>query len=764
MCLVLGLSGNSLIAQRTTLKGFIYDSKTGQPVSYATVSIEQTPFGVLSDAQGYYHLEGLIPGSYKVQVRCLGYKPLEEYTELEENRPAVRNFILEPAAVELKEVDVSSARESQKERITISEISILPAEIEMTPSIGGMPDVIQRIQLTPGVVSRGDVGGQIYIRGGTPVQNKMLLDEAVIYNPVHSIGLFTVFDNDYIRNVDLYTGGFGAEYGGCISSVMNVSTRYGNTQRLAGKADLSTIMSKLIIEGPLLKDSTMERSTLSILFSVKNSHFEQAMDWFYPYVDQELPFHFLDIYSKLTLHVGRSMRLNLYGFNSRDRVGYSDSPASYYWTSSGFGGDIQLLPPRASMLIKAYFASSSYKITLEEQSYSPRFSNVNHISFGFRFKRYLKNQTVNYGLEIMNLTTDYSYFTTPFNAFQQRENSTELAAYLQYHLRAGKFMVDPGLRYQYYATLSKSSLEPRLALKFFILEDFRLKAAAGLYTQNLISAISDRDIVNFFQGFLSAPVNLVNEDQGDMSDYYLQKSWHLIGGIEADLFSKLFINVEVYYKYYPQLINFNKNKILDEQKYPEEPKYLVRDFIVESGFAEGIDFSVLYDDQWRRLELGYSYAITKRIYDDPEMGRQEYFPQYDRRHNLNLSGSIRFGRNHCWEVNSRWHFGTGFPFTPSMGYYETVALDENATINHLTSNGNPGIVYGEYNSKRLPSYHRLDAAVKKRFVIMGRDMLEVEFTVINIYNRKNIFYTDRRTNEQVYQLPFLPSLRVGVEF
>lgn len=765
--LLLGLllAGLSLTAQRTTLKGFIYDAKSGQPVPFATVSAENTPFGVTSDMQGYYHMEGLLPGVYKVEVRCLGYQPWSEYVDLQENRPVIRNFLMDPQAVELKEVKVSTAREAQqKEQVTISEINILPAEIEMTPSIGGMPDLIQRLQVMPGVVSRGDIGGQIYIRGGTPVQNKMLLDEAVVYNPVHSIGLFTVFDNDYIRNVDFYTGGFSAEYGGCISSVVNVSTRYGNTQRFSVKADLSTIMSKLFVEGPLLKDSTMENTSLSFMISIKNSHFNKAQEWFYPYLEQELPFRFLDIYSKLTLLVGKNLRVNLFGFNSNDRVGYSGSPTSYYWRVTGFGGDIQILPPRASMMIKAYFAGSFYKMTMEEQSYDPRFSNVNHLSFGFKFKRYLKNQTIKYGLEVMNLTTDYSYFSNPYNAYDQRENSTEISAYLQYHARVGRLIVDPGLRFQHYATLSKSSWEPRLSLKFSILKNLRVKASGGIFSQNLISAISDRDIVNFFHGFLSAPVSVVNEGEDDIANYYLQKSHHLIAGVELDFFKSLFINLEYYYKYYPQLLNFNKHKILNEQQYPEKPKYLTRDFIVESGYAEGIDFSVLYDDQFRRFELGYSYAVTRRKYNDPEIGTTEYYPQYDRRHNLNIAGSIRFGRNRSWEANSRWNFGTGFPFTPSMGYFEAVMFDENANIDHKTSNGTLGIIYGEYNSARLQPYHRLDISMKKRISLGDRGILETELSIINVYNRKNIFYTDRMTNEQVNQLPFLPGLRIGLEF
>lgn len=753
-----------LMGQGCVLKGFVYDASTGQPLPHASISMADIGKGTTSDVRGYYHLEGIAAGIRDVEVRCVGYDPLKETFELSEERPVIRNFMLGPSPVKLREVDVIAEKQRPADRVTVSEIEILPSQIEQTPSVGGMPDLIQHMQAIPGVISRGDIGGQIYIRGGSPVQNRMLLDEAVIYNPVHSIGLFTVFDNDCIRQAKLHTGGFGAEYGGAISSVLDITTRSGNMMKLSGKADLSTIGSKLLLEGPLLKDTTMETTVLSFLLSVKNSHIASTQEWFYPYVDQEMPFHFLDLYTKLTLQAGRHVRMNLFGFNFRDKAAYSSSLTEYNWTSSGFGGDLQIMPPRASMLIKAYFAGSRYRMNMEEESFDPRFSYLNSLLFGFRFVRYMKNQTLSYGLEISNLTTDYSYYSNAFNAFQQRENSTEVGAYLQYHLSIGNFVIDPGFRVQYYATLSEASPEPRLALKYNVLDHLAFKLAGGWYSQNLISAVSDRDIVNFFQGCLSAPVDLVNPGQGDIYGYYLQKSQQIIGGAEAEIGGRFFINLEAYYKYFPQLINFNKNKMLNPDDFPDQPDWLTRDFIVERGFAEGIDLTAVFDDQFRRFEAGYSYAVTKRIYDDPEMGTVEYYPQYDRRHNLNLSGSVSFGRDHRWYANARWNYGSGFPFTPSAGYYETVTFDENGKIDHLTSNGDLGIIYGSYNSARLPAYHRLDAAAGRKIVLRGAAALEVELSIINIYNRKNIFYIDRLTNEIVYQLPFLPSLRIGVEF
>ena len=193
---------------------------------------------------------------------------------------------------------------------------ITPKEIKQLPSVGGEPDLAQYLQVVPGVVFTGDQGGQLYIRGGSPVQNKVLLDGMIIYNPFHSIGLFSVFDADIIRNADVYTGGFGAQYGGRISSIMDITTRDGNKNRLAGKVSATTFGAKLLLEGPIVKQKEEGGGSSSFIFSLKNSYLNQTSKSLYSYIDTNgLPYKFTDLYGKISLNGNNGSKFNLFGFN-----------------------------------------------------------------------------------------------------------------------------------------------------------------------------------------------------------------------------------------------------------------------------------------------------------------------------------------------------------------------------------------------------------------------------------------------------------------
>ena len=761
--LVLLLWSHNMNGQDNTIKGFIFDAETRQPVPMVNVVVEPSGKGTLTNEEGYFLISRLSEGEILLKVFCIGFDTAAEKLTLKKNSTVIRNLYLTPSAYQLHEVSVSTTREKVA-RQKVSEIRMVPAQIALTPSFGGIPDIIQHIQALPGVITRGDIGGQVYIRGGTPVQTKVLLDEAVIYNPVHSIGLFSVFDNDYLRNVNFYTGGYDAEFGGCLSSVIDISTKTPNPARWSGKLDVSTIASKLLLEGPILRDTTSEKVSLSALLSIKTSYFEQAAEWFYPYLDRELPFFFRDIYGKVTAQLGKGFSASISGYGFKDKVSETSSFKTYAWDSKGFSVNLMTMPAEVPILMKIYIAGSAYEMTLEEPNYDNRFSEVSSLSVGMKFFRYMERHNFKYGFDFTDLRTNYKYFTNDYNKFEQGENSGELSGYFHYEGNYGWVIAEAGFRGTYFTSLMKFSPEPRIAVRFLVTENIALKAAAGMYAQNLIGASSDKDIVNFFQGYLSAPVDMVSESGEDPNDFYLQKASHFIAGAEYDFRGILFFDLEAYYKNYTQLINFNKNKLFNKKDNPGAPSYMSGTFISETGFAEGLEFSVKFTKSFCNLELNYSLAVVKRRYLDPLGETVEYYPQYDRRHNLNISGMYVFGKNRSWMLTARWNYGSGFPFTPSAGYYEGLQFDENGKYNYLTQNGEMNILYGEYNSKRLPAYQRLDLAIKKTFTFRNRTVLETEFNVINAYNYDNIFYVNRNTNETAYQLPILPGLRISYAF
>jgi len=220
-------------AQDATIRGFIYEKETGEPIIFTNVYLFKTSYGAASDVNGYFAITKIPAGSYTLMVTYLGYDTLKMEVNLKPGEIRSENLFLEKSSVMLGIVSVSAERQAARTETQTSIVKVTPLQIKQIPTIGGQADIAQYLQVLPGVIFTGDQGGQLYIRGGSPIQNKVMLDGMVIYNPFHSIGLFSVFETDIIRNADIFTGGFNAEHGGRISSVMDITTRDGNKKKLA---------------------------------------------------------------------------------------------------------------------------------------------------------------------------------------------------------------------------------------------------------------------------------------------------------------------------------------------------------------------------------------------------------------------------------------------------------------------------------------------------------------------------------------------------
>jgi hypothetical protein len=289
-------------------------------------------------------------------------------------------------------------------------------------------------------------------------------------------------------------------------------------------------------------------------------------------------------------------KVSFFGYNFSDQVNNYQLISDLNWTESGVGTNIILIPSSSSVLIKTNFAYSRYYIELNSEDQTPRNSLINGYNFGLSFIYYFGDDKLDYGIETLGYKTNFEYTNSIDREISQEENTTELAGYVSYKHSFGKLLVEPSFRLQYYASLSEASPEPRLGLKYKINNDLRLKFAGGFYSQNLIASNSDRDVVNLFSGFLSGSGNIQKEFDGKSIDTKLQKSQHLIFGVEYDINNKFNVNVEGYYKNNSQLTNLNRNKIFDDNytNY-DKPDCLKKDFIVETGDAYGVDFLLKYD-------------------------------------------------------------------------------------------------------------------------------------------------------------------------
>ena len=753
-------SSFELFAQTGTVRGFVYEETSGEPAMFSNVVLEGTKIGGVTDANGFFNLSKVPVGQYKLLVTYIGFESKEEIIEVKADKILNKKYYLSESSIQLNTVQLSAERQEAKTSINTSVIKLTSKSLKKLPSIGGDADIAQYLQVLPGVVFTGDQGGQLYIRGGAPIHNVVLLDGMILYNAFHSIGLFSVFDTDVIKTADVYTGGFNAEYGGRISSVVDIKTRDGNKKRFAGKVAASTFGSKLLLEGPLFKQKE-NGSSSSFILSSKTSYIDRTSKTLYSYIsDEGLPYSFFDIYGKASFTGSNGSKFNMFGFNYGDDVLYS-SLVNYSWNSYGFGSNFILIPSGSSMLVEGNFAFSNYDTEQTNVGAKPKLSSINGFNSGLDFTYFLEGESqIKYGIEVLGFGNTLNFYTPSNILVDHNDNTTEFAGFVKYKYVGTRLLLEPSVRYHSYTSLGESSFEPRLGLKYNLTENLRFKSAGGVFSQNLIAVNTGREVVNLFQGFISSTTNLPDELNGEDRTSFLQRAKHAIVGLEYDINDKWTVNVEAYVKDFNQLINLNRNKLYedDENNFDIDDE-LKKDFIVETGLAKGLDFLFKYNDQRTSLWMVYSLGKVTRT---DAFGT--YLPHYNRTHNLNFVGSYVFGKDKSWTIDARWNFGSGFPFTMTQGYYENMTFDQGIATDVTQSNDDLGILYADINTGQMPSYHRLDASLKKQIKFSKNSLLEVIFSITNIYDRANIFYYDQLTDSRIDQLPIMPSVGANWQF
>jgi len=740
-------------AQTGVVKGFVYDASNGEPVRFCMVRLESTAFGSMTDQNGNFFIDKIPNGSYMVAVTMFGYETLTDSIKVNYNVQQKR-YLIQPSSHTLDAVQIDAEGQRRVQETRTSVITITPKDISKMPSIGGAPDFAQYLQVLPGIVSTGDQGGQIYIRGGTPIQNMLLLDGMLIYNPFHSIGLFSVFDTEILSSADVYTGGFGADFGGRISSVMDIKTKDGNKKRISGKVDANLFGAHALIEGPFVKlNEDLGGAAISYILSLKGSYLQQSAKVFYPNVKQGLPYNYWDLYGKISLTAKTGTKLSLFGFNFDDKVNYS-LVANYNWKNWGLGAHFLIVPGEVPMSMEGTVSYSAYKSAMNDAGYKPRSTSLNGTLFKWTFNYFVGRSVFSAGVDVNLFTTKYSYpdinnVIVPLDPGY----TTDLAIFVKYKYNfKDKLLIEPSFRLQCYFTLPAVSPEPRLALKYNITNKIRLKLAGGLYSQNFVALTSDRDVVNLFYGFLSSPKDWQLPEGGffgkDVKNN-LQKSQHVVFGIELDVLKYTNINIEGFFKNFSQLTSTNRYKQYEADK----------DFLWEKGVAYGGDITVKFEHKDFYLWAVYSLGWVKRT--DQEI---TYNPHFDRRHNINILASYQWGKKRkSWQADVRWNFGTGFPFTQTQAFLPNLGYGH-ISDDWMQSNEEIYIYLADINKGRLPAYHRLDLSLKKKFFIGERHIFELSASVTNVYDYSNIFYVDRLTTNIIYQLPILYSVGVAWSF
>ncbi len=756
----------SAFAQRGgTVRGTLVDKSSGDPLMFGTILLKDTKIGTNTNEDGFFSIGNVPAATYTLIASYTGYETIEVEITVKDGAIVTKQLALSSGAVELGTVELSARKERSRSDVQVSKVTVTASQIKSLPGTGGQADIAQYLPVLPGIISTGDQGGQIYIRGGSPIQNRILLDGMTIFNPFHSIGFYSVFETETIRTVDVLTAGFDAEYGGRVSAVLDLKTREGNKKRMAGLVSANPFQAKALLEGPISKFKEGDGSS-SFLFTVKHSYIDKTSPLIYPYAvdttfykyrddnnigsqdSKKLPFSFSDFYGKLSFATSNGSKLNLFGFNFYDKVDYP-GVASLGWNSFGGGSNFTLIPPNSNVVIGGTVAYSNYDIELKEADGQPRTSSISNYNVLLDFTYFGMNQEVKYGFEVNGMDTDFKFQNFLGLTIGQKSFTTELAGFIKYKVKLGTWILEPSFRLQFYPSQNASNLEPRFGAKWNITDNFRFKAAGGVYSQNLISSVNELDVVNLFVGFLTGPEQrLTKPNSLEKAPHRLQKAYHAVAGFEIDLTKYIELNVEPYYKDFSQLIQINSHK-LD----PGDPN-----FVTETGAAYGIDFTARYEKNNVYVWATYSYAHVNR--DD---GFQVFPTVFDRRHNINLLASYKFGEDKSWEASARWNMGSGFPFTLTQGFYNDFSFQNGVGADPITGNGSLGVILDEKrNGGRLPYYHRMDVSIKKTVKFSRYSSLEAVASATNLYNRENIFYFDRIRNQRINQLPIMPS--VGLTF
>jgi hypothetical protein len=738
LLVLVALAGPAVHAQNATLRGLISEAQSGQAVIGANVAVwppgsPDRLRGAAADVNGIYAVVGLAPGRYVVRVTAVGYEAAFDTLALAAGtrqydvdlRPVSRQ--LGEATVQSERVSGSANVEAGFQRIQMEDIQVIPA-----PDVSG--DLVNYLVSLPGIVTSGDRGGQLFVRGGDPSQNGVYLDGIPVFQPFHVLGFYSAFPADLVQTADVYAGGFDSRFGSHLASILDVTARTGNLDHFETTASVAPFVAAASAEGPIVKDR------LSVLASGRISTVEQLAA---RYVDAPLPFAFSDVLGKVFYAPSSTSRLSVTGLATYDRggIGEPDSRRAdeISYRNRALGLRYVLLPSEAPFLARVQVSYSDLRATLgssvaqaeQQASQDERLSDLARFNAEFDLVNLFKNADLRYGGFLRRTLTSSSLDGLFQNVESSRLEALEVGLYAQPEVRWRGFMLSPGVRW----TFTLGLLEPRLRASWEG-GPHRLSVAAGLYNQPVVGLSDRRDATSVFTAWTVAPSDAT------------PRASHVVGGYRLRPTAWADVSVEGFYK------DLRELSIAEWTGVPR----LTTALQSADGEAYGMDLraEVRPGRALVLLNYGLSYvtylstsARNEIWYGDEAL---VFRPAHDRRHQATVAASIPFAG---FTGSLRWQFGSGLPYSQALGFDQFIVLDGVPDL--LTDAGQSRVIYARPFNAVLPTYHRLDATLDRDFRI-GPGMLTAQVGLLNAYDRRNLFALDIFTLERVDQLPVIPTL------
>lgn len=734
-----------LFAQnKYTISGYIRDASNGEELIGVNIVIPSLNAGATTNSYGYYSLS--IPeGEYELEYQYIGYQTVKKRLTFDRNLSL--NIELSTSSTELQAVEVRA--EKLDENVTSVEMSVskLSAkEIQKIPQLLGETDIIRTLTLLPGITTVGEGSNGFNVRGGAADQNLILLDEAPVYNSSHLLGFFSIFNADAVKDVKVYKGGIPAQYGGRLSSVVDVRQKEGNSKNLAFNGGIGLLSSRLLVESPIVKDKASfmvagRRSYADIFLGLSNdSSINQNILYFY------------DLNAKVNWRLSDKDRIYLSGYFGKDVFGISDLFGFDWGNTTGTLRWNHLFSKKLFSNFSAVYSDYTYSLgTPDDAALNFKLtSRIQDYHLKGAFNYYLSSESrVDFGFEGIFYRFSPGKFTGITNVELQREYALEPALYISHEVKTGtRFTFQYGLRYSSFYKMGAQSVRtyqnPDRPEKTEVLDSVRYSSGEVIQGFDGLQGLEPRVAINY----------LINESASIKASYNRTRQYiHLISNTNSPTPLDLYraageyidpatvhqyaagyfqnfkqnmyeFSIEGYYKEFLNMVDYRNNADLIFNEYIETE--------LVNGIGRAYGAEILLRKQTGKFTgwIGYTISRSERKVKGPTRETtindgDWYASNYDKLHDLSIVANYTF--NEKWDVGATFIYQTGRPYTPPEGKYEF----EDITIP----------IYTKRNNQRIPDYHRADISAtytparkeNKRFYSTW------SFGVYNVYARKNAY-------------------------
>ncbi|GAB4290045.1 MAG: TonB-dependent receptor [Ignavibacteriaceae bacterium] len=716
-----------------SVKGFVVDSSNSEVLANCNIYLKEIQSGTTTNDRGYFFISS-VPGnrSYTLRVSYIGYETEEIIIDVYQDRITEVNIKLKPVTIELGEIEkigekytLPNTTDISLERIFYKQLELIPKNVES--------DLFRTLQNIAGVTSTGDVSARYFVRGGSSDQNLVLLNDVPVYSPFHSLGMFSVIDPDIINFAEFYKSGFPLEYNGGLSSLIRVITKDGNKNKYSLITSVGLLTAKAQLEGPIPNGS--------FIISGRKSYSTDVLRKFMN--NNDVPVDFYDLSAKVSYanqQVVQDAKFTLHAFISNDELTNSDPlREDFSWSNQIYGFKYFQWVSESPIfyefsLSQSIFSSEVIPKFLDSSPMSNEledFTVKGDLTYIFPGK-----DELGLGIKFINIKTELSLENVRGIPVVIQAQGTNVSTHLKYKLlRYDKFLADFGTRINFTrlaaGTAGQMSFEPRVNLSYRIIDPLTIKGSVGRYEQELKTLTDENEIVTIFEPWIITPKYLTP-----------QRAVHYVLGTEVSLTEAISLKIEGYYKELSNISGINQEKY-----FPEDP-----DLVAGSGEAYGVEFTSVFSDNKFYISGNYSFNRAFRT-----LNGITYPPRYDARHTVDLSISYAFFDN--WRIGASWSFTTGLPFTQIAGYYSRLYFQDLGSRNYIFL---PFTILSQKNLGRLPDYHRLDISLSKSFTLYMIDFL-ADVSIINVYDRQNLFYFDVDKGNRVNMLPFLLTASLRAE-